>query len=175
MRPRLILLLLLTIALGLTAGWVGSATAGKPGRAAFTPPKVVFGRCPIPAQFRRAFVYASQQSRLPLALLTAVAAVESEFQPDARSAAGAHGLLQILPSTAEDLNVDASTPANNVLAGARYLRMMLDQFKSTELALAAYNAGPTAVEQAGGRAPNDESVAYVREVTRLWRSYNGCK
>ena len=174
MRPRLIVLLFVTIASGVTAGWVGSATAGHGRRATFAPPRVVFGRCPIPDQFRPAFVAASQQSQLPLALLTAVAAVESKFEPDARSVAGAHGLLQILPSTAKDLNVDTSTPENNVLAGARYLRMLLDQFKSTELALAAYNAGPTAVEKAGG-APNDESIAYVREVTRLWRSYNGCK
>ena len=173
MRPRLIVLLFVSIASGVTAGWVGKATAGH-ARRAFSPPKVVFGQCPVPAQFRPAFVYASQQSQLPLALLTAVATVESEFQPDARSAAGAHGLLQVLPSTAKDLNVDTSTPQNNVLAGARYLRMLLDEFKSTELALAAYNAGPTAVEKAGG-PPNDESIAYVREVTRLWRSYNGCK
>ena len=51
---------------------------------------------------------------------------------------------------------------------------MIDRFKSTELALAAYNAGPTAVAAAGG-APNRDSQAYVHEVTRLWRSFNGCK
>jgi soluble lytic murein transglycosylase-like protein len=172
-RPRLVALLFLTIASGVTAGWVGSATAGHGPRAAFAAPKVVFGRCPIPQQFRPAFLQASAESRLPLALLTAVATVESKFKPDARSSVGAHGLLQILPSTAKDLKLDMSTPENNVLGGARYLRMLLDQFKSTELALAAYNAGPTAVQQTGG-APNDASLAYVDEVMRLWRSYNGC-
>jgi soluble lytic murein transglycosylase-like protein len=51
---------------------------------------------------------------------------------------------------------------------------MIDRFKSTEPALAAYNGGPTAVEKAGG-APNELSQAFVREVTRLWRSLNGCR
>jgi peptidoglycan DL-endopeptidase CwlO len=174
MRPRLIVLLFVSIASGVTAGFVGSATAGHGNRAALPRQKVVFGQCPIPAKFRSAFERASVQSRLPLALLTAVANVESEFEPDARSTAGAHGLLQVLPSTARALNADTSTPDRNVLAGARYLRLMIDRFKSTELALAAYNAGPTAVEKAGG-APNKLSQAYVREVTRLWRSLNGCR
>jgi soluble lytic murein transglycosylase-like protein len=72
------------------------------------------------------------------------------------------------------MKADTSTPERNVLAGARYLRLLLDRFDSTELALAAYNAGPTAVEKAGG-APNRASRAYVHEVTRLWRSLNGCR
>jgi soluble lytic murein transglycosylase-like protein len=174
MRPRLIVLLFVAIASGVTAGFVGSATAGHGSRAALAPQRVVFGKCPIPAKFRPALDQASTQSRLPLALLTAVAHVESEFEPDARSTAGAHGLLQVLPSTARALNAHTSTPDRNVLAGARYLRLMIDRFKSTELALAAYNAGPTAVEKAGG-APNKLSQAYAREVTRLWRSLNGCR
>lgn len=61
-----------------------------------------------------------------------------------------------------------------MLAGARYLRLMIDRFKSTELALAAYNADPTAVEKPGG-GPNGLSQTHVREVTRLWRSLNGCR
>jgi soluble lytic murein transglycosylase-like protein len=174
MRPRLIVLLFVAIASGVTAGFVGAATAGHSRRAVVRAPQVVFGKCPIPARFRPAFERASTQSRLPLALLTAVANVESQFEPDARSTAGAHGLLQVLPSTAKALKTDTSTPDRNVLAGARYLRLMIDRFKSTDLALAAYNAGPTAVEQAGG-APNKLSQAYVREVMRLWRSLNGCR
>jgi soluble lytic murein transglycosylase-like protein len=174
MRPRLFVLLLVTIVSGVVAGFVGKATAGKARTAVFRPPKVVYGPCPIPARFRAAFERASQETQLPLAMLAAVANVESEFRPDARSTAGAHGLLQVLPSTAKELKLDTSTPEKNVLAGARYLRMLLDRFQSTELALAAYNAGPTAVEKAGG-APNNASLAYVHEVMRLWRSLNGCK
>ena len=174
MRPRITVLLLVTIVSGVVAGFVGQATAGKPRRVALGTPQFVYGPCPIPAQFRLAFDRASRQTRLPLALLAAVANVESRFQPDARSAAGAHGLLQVLPSTAAALKLDTSTPEKNVLAGARYLRILLDRFHSTDLALAAYNAGPTAVAKAGG-APNKASIAYAHEVTRLWRSLNGCK
>jgi soluble lytic murein transglycosylase-like protein len=174
MRPRIAVLLLVTIVSGVIAGFVGQATAGKKKTVAPRRAGVVFGPCPIPARFRAAFENASRETRLPLAMLAAVANVESRFQPNARSAAGAHGLLQVLPSTAKELTLDASTPAENVLAGARYLRVLLDRFQSTELAVAAYNAGPTAVEKAGG-APNAASLAYVNEVMGLWRSLNGCR
>jgi soluble lytic murein transglycosylase-like protein len=172
MGPRLIVLLLVAIAAGVTAGFVSSATSSHAGRALGSP--YSFGQCPIPLEYRSAFERAAAESRLPLALLTAVADVESEFRPYARSEVGANGLLQVLPSTARAMNSDASTPDRNVLAGARYLRVLLDRFDSTELALAAYNAGPTAVQKAGG-APNRASKAYVHEVTRLWRSLNGCR
>jgi soluble lytic murein transglycosylase-like protein len=174
MRPRIVVLLLLAIVSGVVAGFVGRATAGKTRPVLLPRPRIVYGPCPIPARFRPAFERASRETQLPLAMLVAVANVESKFEPDARSAAGAHGLLQLLPSTAKELKLDTSTPKKNVLAGARYLRLLLDQFQSTELALAAYNAGPTAVERAGG-APNEVSLAYVREVMRLWRSLNGCR
>jgi len=174
MRPRLVVLLFVAVSSGIVAGFVGQATAGKPRVAVVRTAKVVYGPCPIPARFRPAFERASHETHLPLALLAAVANVESEFKPDARSEAGAHGLFQVLPSTAKELNLDTSTPEKNVLAGARYLRILLDQFTATDLALAAYNAGPTAVEKAGG-APNNASIAYVNEVMRLWKSLNGCR
>ena len=174
MRPRLVALLFVAVSSGVVAGFVGQATAGKTRGAAVVAPRVVYGPCPIPAEFRAAFERASRATHLPLALLAAVANVESEFRPDARSAAGAHGLLQVLPSTAKELKLDTSTPEKNVLAGARYLRMLVDRFSATELALAAYNAGPTAVAKAGG-APNEASIAYVNEVMRLWKSLNGCR
>jgi soluble lytic murein transglycosylase-like protein len=174
MRPRIVVLLVLAIVSGVVAGFVGRATAGKTRTVLPVRPRIVYGRCPIPARFRPAFEQASRETQLPLAMLVAVANVESKFDPHARSAAGAHGLLQLLPSTAKELKLDTSTPTKNVLAGARYLRLLLDQFQSTDLALAAYNAGPTAVERAGG-APNQVSLAYVREVMRLWRSLNGCR
>ena len=101
MPPRLIVLLFVAIASGVVAGFVGSATAGHGSRAALTPPKVVFGMCPIPDEFRPSFVRAAGQSRLPLALLAAVASVESKFRPDVHSTAGAHGLLQVLPCDRE--------------------------------------------------------------------------
>jgi soluble lytic murein transglycosylase-like protein len=174
MRQRLLILALVALASGTVASFLAQATGGKARGAAGRPERHVYGPCPIPDEFRPAFVRASRESQLPLALLAAVANVESKFEPDARSTAGAHGLLQVLPSTARALKLDTSTPEKNVLAGAHYLRLLLDQFQSTELAVAAYNAGPTAVEKASG-APNRASLAYVNEVMSLWRSLNGCR
>ena len=129
--------------------------------------------CPLPGRFRTDFESASDKSGVPLSLLAAVAQEESNFEPNAVSNAGARGLLQVLPSTARELEIDLSTPGANVLAGARYLRRMLDRFDSPELALAAYNAGPTAVEKAGG-APTEETRAYVDEVMQRWQTLAGC-
>jgi soluble lytic murein transglycosylase-like protein len=130
-------------------------------------------RCPLPARFRAAFEFASNKSGVPLSLLAAVAQEESNFQPNAVSHAGALGLLQVLPSTARELSIDLNSPSANVLAGARYLRRMLDRFDSPELALAAYNAGPTAVERAGG-PPSEETRTYVDEVVQRWQKLVGC-
>jgi soluble lytic murein transglycosylase-like protein len=102
-----------------------------------------------------------------------VAQAESNFVPNAVSHAGARGLLQVLPSTAQELEINLNSPGADVLAGARYLRRMLDRFTSLDLALAAYNAGPTAVEKAGG-PPTEETRIYVAEVTQRWQKLAGC-
>jgi soluble lytic murein transglycosylase-like protein len=175
MRPRLFVLLLVAIVSGVVAGFVGQATAGKGKVTLVRSQTVVFGPCPIPVRYRGAFERAARDTHLPLALLAAVANVESQFEANARSTAGAHGLLQVLPSTAKAMHLDVSTPEKNVIAGARYLRLLFDRFHSADLALAAYNAGPTAVDKAGGQPPNKASVTYVSEVTSLWRSLNGCR
>jgi soluble lytic murein transglycosylase-like protein len=74
-----------------------------------------------------------------------------------------------MPSTARAVGTpDYDNPASNIVGGARYLRLMLNRFNDVDLALAAYNAGPTAVAEAG-RAPNDESVSYVANVNQVWR------
>jgi soluble lytic murein transglycosylase-like protein len=106
-------------------------------------------------------------------MLVAVGKVESNLRVDALSEAGARGILQLLPSTAAALELNVDDPDANVLGGARYLRQMLDRFSSTDLALAAYNAGPTAVDAAGG-APSGGVQTYVANVTQLWRSIAGC-
>lgn len=107
-------------------------------------------------------------------MLVAVAQVESQMTAGARSGADARGLLQVLPSTGAALRLDVDRPSTNVLAGARYLRQLLDEFQSTDLALAAYNAGPTAVADAGG-APTQETLDYVANVTLLWRVLRSCR
>jgi soluble lytic murein transglycosylase-like protein len=119
--------------------------------------------CPVPRPFRAAFATASAKTGVALSLLVATAYEESRMNPSAHSGAGATGLLQLMPATARDLRLVGGDPATNVLAGARYLRQMIDRFDSLELALAAYNAGPSAVEQAGG-APTVGTLRYVKNI-----------
>jgi soluble lytic murein transglycosylase-like protein len=176
-RPRLAALLALAVAAGVVADLAGhGSSAGQVAAAAprAVPIAYVSRPCPLPARFRSAFVRAAEDARLPLAMLVAVAKVESGLRPGVRSEAGAHGLLQLMPSTAAELHLDPHRAETNVLAGARYLRAQLDRFSSTDLALAAYNAGPTAVAPANG-APSDETRRYVATVTQLWRELNGCR
>lgn len=148
---------------------VATAAAANP-----RPAAVRFLRCPFPATLRRAFEVASTDAAIPPAMLWAVAKVESNLRSDAESSAGARGLLQVMPATGSALNLNIDEPNSNVLAGARYLRQMLDRFQSSDLALAAYNAGPTAVTIAGG-APSIEVQRYVSNVNQLWQSVAGCR
>lgn len=130
-------------------------------------------RCPLPERYRGAFEAAARDTNLPVALLVSAASIESNLDNRARSVAGARGLLQVMPSTAAELRLDPDRPASNVLAGARYLKRMMHQFGSADLALSAYNAGPGAVTRAGG-APGAETLTYVANVNRLWQRLQGC-
>lgn len=131
-------------------------------------------RCALPAELRGDFVSAARATLLPLGLLAGVARVESEFSEDAQSPAGAVGVMQVMPSTASALHYDPFDATSNVLAGAVYLRQLLVRYGGDlELALAAYNAGPTAVDRAGG-APSGETRAYVDDVERAWHAYGTC-
>ena len=89
---------------------------------------------------------------------------ESGWNPGAVSLKGATGLAQLMPETAENLGVDIADPEDNLDGGARYLRMMYDKFGSWKLALAAYNAGPGAVEEHDGVPPFDETENYVKAI-----------
>lgn len=129
--------------------------------------------CPFPDDLRPAFESAARTASVPPALLYAVAKIESNLETDAESPAGARGVLQLMPATAASLALDPDQPATNILAGARYLRQMLDRFGNADLALAAYNAGPTAVAKAGG-APSTDVVRYVDNVDSVWHSVAGC-
>jgi soluble lytic murein transglycosylase-like protein len=89
---------------------------------------------------------------------------ESGWNPVAVSVKGATGLAQLMPETAEHLGVDINDAEENLEGGARYLRMMFDKFGTWELALAAYNAGPAAVEQHDGIPPYAETENYVKAI-----------
>jgi soluble lytic murein transglycosylase-like protein len=98
---------------------------------------------------------------------------ESGFDPSATSSAGASGLTQLMPGTASSLGVaDPLDPAESIEGGARYLSGLMSQFGgNTEDALAAYNAGPGAVEQYGGIPPYAETQSYVSKVLSYAESY----
>jgi hypothetical protein len=109
---------------------------------------------------------AAEKHRLDPALLTAVARVESNFDPYAVSDKGACGILQLTPDTAERFGVeDIFDPEQNIEGGASYLRWLLDRFEGrTDLALAAYNAGENAVDRYQGIPPYSETRNYVARV-----------
>ncbi len=99
------------------------------------------------------------------ALLRGLIRQESNFNANATSPAGARGLTQLMPGTAAALGVDPSVPAQAIEGGAKYLRQQLDRFGGDPAkALAAYNAGPGAVQRYGGVPPYAETQSYVRKV-----------
>lgn len=124
------------------------------------------------AQFDNVIAEASTTFHLQPELLRAVIEVESRYNPFAVSDKGALGLMQLMPDTARRFSDgNMFNPRDNVLAGARYLRFLLDLFKDDmELALAAYNAGENAVIRAGYRIPSfPETRSYVPRVLEKYR------
>lgn len=117
---------------------------------------------------------AAKANRLPPALLHAVITAESAYDPEAISSAGAVGLMQLMPGTAERYGVrNRRDPIANVSGGTRYLRDLLDMFDNNlVLAIAAYNAGENAVIRNGRRIPPyQETQTYVRCVLKYYNEY----
>ena len=105
---------------------------------------------------------AARANNIPEDLFLRLVHQESRWNPQAVSHKGAIGLAQLMPGTAQMLGVDPTDPRQNLNGGARYLRMMYDKFGDWRLALAAYNAGPGAVQQHGGIPPFAETQNYVQ-------------
>lgn len=120
----------------------------------------------------RLITHYAEMFELDESLIRAVIKVESDFNPDAVSSKGAQGLMQIMPATAKYLGIeDPFDPHDAIYGGGMYLREQLDRFGKLELALAAYNAGPSAVEQYGGIPPYEETQNYVTKVKRYLDHY----
>ena len=123
---------------------------------------------PIPVYSGRRSTYlphareAARRHGIPEDLFLRLVQQESGWNPNARSHKGARGLAQLMPATAARLGVNPDDPLQNLDGGARYLRMMYNTFGNWRLALAAYNAGPGAVQKYGGIPPYRETTAYVR-------------
>jgi len=110
---------------------------------------------------------AARRHGVPEDLFLRLVQQESGWNPNAKSRKGALGLAQLMPATARFLRVNPRDPRQNLEGGARYLRMQYEKFGSWRLALAAYNAGPEAVEKYRGVPPYRETRNYVR---RIWGS-----
>jgi soluble lytic murein transglycosylase-like protein len=149
-----------------------------PGGSGVYQPKAQARVRPIPAsraeRWREHVRAAAEKYGLPEALLLAVMAVESNFDPHALSEKGAMGLMQLMPRTAKEMLVsDAWDPEQNIFGGARYLRILANQYQGDLVrTLAAYNAGPEAVRRAGGAVPRiPETQEYVRKVVALYQAH----
>lgn len=116
---------------------------------------------------------AAARHGLPPDFVRSVVAVESGYRPDARSRKGAIGLMQLMPATARAYGADPTDPKQNVDAGTRYLRDLLLKYNGrVSHALAAYNAGPGAVDRHHGVPPYRETLDYIARVIRKYEKKN---
>lgn len=120
--------------------------------------------------FRELARQIAQEEGVDPDLFTRLVEAESSFRPNVTSPAGAIGLAQLMPGTAEELGVDPFDPVQNLRGGARYFRQQLDRFGDPAIALAAYNAGPGRVQEYGGIPPFEETQNYV---ARILGDYSG--
>lgn len=118
---------------------------------------------------------ASRKHGVPTALVKSIVAIESNFRSDAVSPRGSIGLMQLLPSTARQYGADARVPEQNIDAGTRYLRFLIERYRRSTSPLrnviAAYNAGFPAVDRYHGVPPFRETQVYVNRVLALMQQY----
>jgi soluble lytic murein transglycosylase-like protein len=140
------------------------------------PPPVTATRPPTP---RELITLAAEKAGLPPEIVHSVAKVESAYRPNAISPKGAVGLMQLMPQTAAALNADPYDPRQNAEAGAEYLAQLLEKYRDDKhqvsKALAAYNAGPGAVDKYNGVPPYRETVNYVNSVLADYNKQTAAK
>ncbi|MBV8331711.1 MAG: lytic transglycosylase domain-containing protein [Candidatus Eremiobacteraeota bacterium] len=126
-----------------------------------------------PSEIHSLVLGASHSSGVPEGLVRAVLMAESAGDPSAVSSAGAQGLMQLMPGTSAGCRIaNPFDPVENVSCGSGYLRAMLDRYhNNVALAVAAYNAGPGAVDRYHGVPPYAETQAYVTRVMTAYRDY----
>ena len=119
----------------------------------------------------------SSKYNIEPAIIKAVITAESNWNPKAVSHKGAIGLMQLMPSTARDMEINNPfDPEENIEGGTRYLRHLLNRFDGDlDLALAAYNAGPGTVEKSGGIPSIAETHKFVRTVNEIYRGRSNCR
>ncbi len=126
-------------------------------------------------KYDKMILQASRQFQVDSSLIKAIIKAESDFDHRAVSSKGAQGLMQLMPGTADDMDVkNPFDPEENILGGTRYFSLLLKRFKNNKtLALAAYNAGPQEVESRKGVPPFPETRSFVKKVMGYYRSFNG--
>jgi len=128
----------------------------------------------IPSHYNKIIHSKSRKYNVEPSLVKAVIKIESDGNSAAVSRKGAMGLMQLMPSTAKEMNVkNPFNPEENIEGGTRYLRYLLDKFNGDlTLALAAYNAGPKTIEKFGGMPPIQETRQYVRQILSIYSGNN---
>ncbi|WP_432459364.1 MULTISPECIES: lytic transglycosylase domain-containing protein [unclassified Agarivorans] len=140
---------------------------------AFAKPKSIV-QAPNPLNnnaYQQLIIDTAKRYNLDPALIHAIIATESNYKNNAVSRSGAMGLMQLMPATAKRFSVtDPFVPEQNIEAGSRYLRWLLDEFQSLQLALAAYNSGENTVKRYGFKIPPyQETQDYVRKVIKRYK------
>jgi soluble lytic murein transglycosylase-like protein len=128
-------------------------------------PVIVFVQKGKPRQIEELITEIAAKYKIDANLVKAIVMAESNCNPNAVSAKGAQGLMQLMPKTAKHMKVDKPLdPRENVIGGVKYIKGLLASYGDLELALAAYNAGPGAVQKYAGIPPYRETINYVKKV-----------